>query len=73
MQIPSYELQKRIFGYATDELPPEGSFKAKVYDALNQGLNDGQIEKIAQSWKRIQDVTQCELINPIVEKQARLN
>lgn len=73
MNIPNYEIQKRIFGYATDEIPPTGSLKAKVYELIEQGLDETQIEKLSLTWKRKQNFTQKYLINPIIEKSSAQN
>jgi hypothetical protein len=70
MKIPSRELQERVFGFYTEELPPEGSVKSKVYEALNQDLTDEQIEVLAQTFKRMTDVIQKKIIKPIIEKKV---
>jgi hypothetical protein len=69
MKIPNNDLQIKIFGYATSDAPPVGSYKAKVYELLEQGLTDEQIEKLAKVWQRAQNVTQSRIINPIIEER----
>lgn len=73
MKIPSRELQIRVFGFYTEEEPPEGSIKAKVYAALNEDLTEEQIETLAQTFKRIHRAVQEKIINTIVEKKAAKN
>ena len=73
MKIPSRELQERVFGFYTDELPPEGSVKAKVYAALNEDLTDEQIDTLAQTFKRMNDVIKEKVIKPIIEKKVSKN
>ncbi len=53
MKMPTRETQERVFGYYTEELPTENSFKAKAYELLSQNLTDEQIEILAQTWKRM--------------------
>ncbi len=53
MKIPSREIQEKVFGYYTDEQPPENSFKATAYKFLTNPLTTKeQIERLSQSWKR---------------------
>ncbi|HEX8287290.1 MAG TPA: hypothetical protein VF556_04805 [Pyrinomonadaceae bacterium] len=73
MEIPSRELQERVFGYYTEELPPEGSVKAKVYAAVNEDLTDEQIEILAQTFKRMSDVIKEKVIKRIIEKKVSGN
>lgn len=73
MKIPNPELQKRVFGYAVSESPPENSLKGKTFEFLNQGLSENQIEELSQVWKRMQDVTQSQIVNPITKKLALKN
>ena len=48
MKIPNREIQERVFGYYTEEQPPENSLKAKAYELLANSLStDNQIKILA--------------------------
>ncbi|MDQ3748007.1 MAG: hypothetical protein M3367_03165 [Acidobacteriota bacterium] len=74
MKIPNREIQERVFGYYTEELPPEGSFKAKVYELLNQGLEDELFEILTQTWSRkMDDLPESEIryLLPLTEDELK--
>lgn len=74
MKIPSREIQERVFGYYTEEVPPAGSFKAKVYELLaNPLISSKQIEELAQANKRMDSAIEQGIIKPLIEEQARRN
>ncbi len=72
MKTPNREMQERVFGYYTEEPPPENSIKAKAYELLADPLaTDEQIEILVQSWKRKNAAIQENIITPLIEEQAR--
>ena len=74
MKIPSREIQERVFGFYTEELPPKNTLKAKAYELLTNPLStDRQIEMLAQSWKRKDAAIEENIVKPLIEEQARRN
>jgi hypothetical protein len=69
MKIPSKEIQERVFGYYTEELPPEGSIKAKAYELLTDPL---LTETLAETWKRMNAAIEWNIVKPSVERTSRL-
>ena len=71
MKIPNREIQERVFGYYTEELPPEGSIKAKAYELLaHPQVTDEQIEILAQTWKRMDTTIEEKIIKPSIERTS---
>ena len=69
----SPELQLRIFGFIDPGRTLPGSVKAKFCELAERGLTEEQIERLAATVRRMQDVTQSKIIDPIVHRNASLN
>lgn len=72
MKIPNREIQERVFGYYTEELPPEGSLKAKAYELLCHA-SERHIEMMAQTFRRMNRTIEERIVKPSIERTAKLN
>lgn len=74
MKIPSREIQEKVFGHYSEEIPPEGSIKAKAYEILaDPRVTDEMIEGLKQTFQKINNTIQEKIINPSIEWNSKLN
>lgn len=67
------ELQIKIFGYVDEMEPVPNSYKARIFELVEKGLTEKQIEQLAASDQRRRSTIQSQLINPITERIASQN
>lgn len=64
------ELQIRIFGYVDPVQPLPDSWKGQVYAAAEQGLTNDQIERLADTSRRMQARIETKIVAPILRDES---